>query len=548
MHLIFPFLSGILLLLSFPPYNLEFLAWIALIPLFYFLKLKETSPKKAFLGGSLMGILFFGKLFSWYFSTFPFEWLGVTDKRAIIALLGLLIFFWLIQTIFLSLFFGLFSLGVKKILTYYKVSIFYLFLIPSLWIVLEYLRAHGFGLFWVGQESLLGSHWTFGNLAYALHNKLALIQVASLGGIYLISFLVVLVNVFLGILISRPRRASPKAGNSPRFSQKVLLFFIIVFILMSSIWVGYGSYQLMAKESGKQIKIALLQTNFFPSAKLDSRQKKEKFEILLKLLATKRMSQEQPNLIIFPEGAGLASLLEGSSWSNKKELIKSLLRDSLLPGQIFIENQRVVDQNNKIKSRLFYYSLEEEAPIAYHDKMLLVPNGDFFPFLTKFFLSLYSFDIQNQERFYSPGEEVKIAETPKGIIGGTICSSIISPKIQRQLTNQGAEFLITVSSDAPFHGSRSLLSQNLAMAKLRAVENGRYFAQATNLGYSFLLNQKGEVVSKSSELKNDVLFATVPLLAKKTIYSLFGDWIILLAFLFLSTVLFFALYGKIKRK
>ena len=215
--------------------------------------------------------------------------------------------------------------------------------------------------------------------------------------------------------------------------------------------------------------------------------------------------------------------------TNDSEIAKYLLRDFWQPGQIFLENQRILEENEEVKSRLFYYDLEQEEPIAFHDKVLLVPNGGFLPYLTKLFLNIYSFDMGYGEKFYKRGKRVEPIQTPKGNIGGTICSSIVSPDINRKMTRKGAEVLIVVSSDAPFHGSKSLLTQNLAMSKLRAIENRRYFAQATNMGYSFLLNSKGGIVAKTSQLGNEILFSDISLLNKKTIYTKFGDWFVILS-------------------
>jgi apolipoprotein N-acyltransferase len=172
--------------------------------------------------------------------------------------------------------------------------------------------------------------------------------------------------------------------------------------------------------------------------------------------------------------------------------------------------------------------------------MLLVPNGEFLPYLTKGLLSIYSLNMDLRQRLYQRGEKIEPAHlpvgkagTPKGKIGGTICSSIVSPSLNRQMTKKGSQFLVVISSDAPFHGAKALLTQNLAMSKLRAVENRRYFAQATNIGYSFLINPKGTVIIKSSQLGNEILFSNIQLIDEKTIYTKFSDWIILLAVLIL---------------
>ena len=502
-----PILSGVLLILAYPPYDLEFLIWVALIPFFWFLSLKEISPKKALIGGSLVGVLFFGKLFSWLFATYPFEWLGLTTKGGITIILIFLIVLYIIQTVFLGLFIGIFSWVTKKYCS--KLRFKHLLIIPALWIVLEYLRAWGFGILWLGKESLLGPHWTIGNLAYTLHNKLALIQIADVVGIYGISFLIVLINTILFLILRQCWKSS--------IQHKQIIVLFILFALVITLWNGYGTYKLGEKENGNQKNIALLQTNFLSGSEFNPYQKKEVFKAVLDLFE----SSGETDIIIAPEGFGIVTL------TNDKEIAKYLLKDFWRPGQIYLENQKIVEEDRKIKSRLFYYDLEKKEPIASYDKMLLVPNGDYLPYLSKILLSIYTFDIE--QRFYSRGEKARIAKTQKGNIGGTICSSIVSPDINRKMTKAGAEFLVVVSSDAPFHGSKTLLAQNLAMSKLRAIENRRYFAQATNMGYSFLLNSKGEIVVKTPQLGNEILFSDIYLSNKKTIYTKFGDWVIILS-------------------
>jgi len=495
-----PVLSGILLILAYPPYNIEILIWIALIPLLYFIK--SVSPKKALIGGMITGFIFLGKLFDWVFATIPFDWLGINIEKNLVSAFILLIIFWIIQTLFLSLFFGVFSWAIKKITQPANFKL--LFIIPFLWIILEYLRTWAFTVLWIGKETFFGPHWTFGNLAYVLHNNSLLIQIADIVGIYGISFLIVLINAILFFLLLK---------------KKSILFIILVLIILS--WIGYGLC-VSNYEANETRRIALIQTNFLSGSEFNPYQKQEVFDAVLKLF----QSQENPDLIIAPEGFGIISLVKD------KELTKYLLKDFYQPGQIFIENEKIVDENGKVKSRLFYYDLEKESPVAFHDKMLLIPNGEFMPYLTK---ALLSFDAGNQKRLTQRGEKYTPAFTSKGIIGGTICSSIISPNLQRQMAKKGAEFLVVVSSDAPFHGSKALLSQNLAMSKLRAVENRRYFAQATNMGYSFLLDPKGKIVLKSTELENNILFTNIQLINKKTIYTKFGDWILILAILFCLT-------------
>ncbi|MED5353193.1 MAG: hypothetical protein VX429_02100, partial [Nitrospinota bacterium] len=59
--------SGVLLTFTFPEYNLEALAWVAWIPLFY--AMEDSSPQRAALLGFLTGMVFYNCGLSWINNT-----------------------------------------------------------------------------------------------------------------------------------------------------------------------------------------------------------------------------------------------------------------------------------------------------------------------------------------------------------------------------------------------------------------------------------------------------------------------------------------------
>lgn len=530
-----PILSGILLILAYPPYSLGFFVWISVIPLFLFLN-SAISLKKAFWGGFLTGFLFFGKIFSWFFATYPFEWLGVIEDKSRILVSLLVGLIWLSQTIFLALFTGFFIWIIKKYLINIFQSLTAIIVIPAAWIILEYLRAWGFGIFWLGPESLLGPHWTFGNLAYALANNSALIQLANLGGIYLISFLIVLVNTSLFLILIKCKQLA--------VSKREIRVIILILVLIGTSWSLYGVYKLNSQPAlpiSSSKKVAILQTNFLSGSDFNPYSKQEVFNTVVSLISDyAQSSAHRPEIIIAPEGFGIISAV------GSVNVAKHLIDDFWKSGQVYIENKKVVDENNSRRSRTFYYLSDQDQPLGYHDKLLLVPGGDYLPYTVSLLLNIYSFNLDYREKLYTRGEKIKPVSTPQGKIGGTVCSSIISPQIQRKMTNRGAQFLAVISSDAPFHGANSLLMQNLAMSKLRAVENQRYLLQATNMGHSFLLTPQGAIKAKSKELGNVIIVSELNLLGSKTIYTQFGDWIIILSTI--GLLLTFLLWYNNKRK
>ncbi|MFC1644324.1 hypothetical protein ACFL5C_03320 [Candidatus Omnitrophota bacterium] len=151
-------LSGVLGFLAFPPAEISFLAWVCLIPLIFVIN-SGTSAKENFLYSYLSGAVFFAGLLCWL--------VNVTVPGMVILVL------------LLSICYGLFGLVVGYALKYSMD----LFLLPFVWVVLEYIRSH----------LLTGFPW--GLLGYSQYTNVSLIQVADFTGAYGVSFLVVAFNV-----------------------------------------------------------------------------------------------------------------------------------------------------------------------------------------------------------------------------------------------------------------------------------------------------------------------------------------------------------------
>jgi len=519
-----PITTGLLLFIAYPPQDLWFLVWIALIPLFYFLFSEKISPKKAFWGGATTGFIFMSVVYIWLFHTLPFEWLGVDTKKDFFAVLLLMIVLWCFQIFLLGMLWGLFSWILKKIIRKHSGFFSFLIIVPCFWIIFEYLSAWWFEFIWLGKETFFGPHWTFGNLAYALHKIPLFIQSADIWGIYGIDFLIVIINSVLFLIIK-------SLIDKKKISTKQIIASCAIILLVFSFLIIYGNFKLKNTETGQLRKIALIQTDFISSNAFNAYHRNEVLDAILALFREPESLKENPDFVIAPEGFGIVFDTGGG------KITEYLLGDFWKPGQIYMESKKILDENGKVKSRLFYYDLEKENPLGYYEKRLLVPNGDFLPYVTKFLLSIYTYKGDFEKRLYQKGEINTPVSTAKGVAGGTICSSVVSPQEVQQITNNGAEFLAVVTSDAPFHRSKSLDEQKFAMSKFRAIENRRYLAQSTNMGYSFLLNPQGEIVIKSQNFGNKILFANIELLNKKTPYTKFGDWLIFTIFIILVVIL-----------
>ncbi|MCJ7746739.1 MAG: apolipoprotein N-acyltransferase, partial [Desulfobacterales bacterium] len=227
-------LSGILLIFSFPNFDLEFLAWFALVPLFYSINGKGLyhSFKLGFFTGlvSFLGILY---------------WIIVavhTYGNVSFILSGLIL---LLLVTYLSLFTGAFTFLTRLIQT--RSGIQTILFTPILWVALEYLRSF----------LLTGFPWAY--LGHTQYLNLPFIQMADITGVYGLSFVILSVNASLyWVLHQWPKRTFP-------FKEVT----ITVLILLSFLIYGYVKIRHVDRETIKSppLKVGLVQGNIDQSIK-----------------------------------------------------------------------------------------------------------------------------------------------------------------------------------------------------------------------------------------------------------------------------------------
>ncbi len=174
----------------------------------------------------------------------------------------------------------------------------------------------------------------------------------------------------------------------------------------------------------------------------------------------------------------------------------------------------------------------------YH-KVHLVPFGDFLPFdawlrgLTDFFnLPMSSFSAGPEQQ---PLLEAHTLHNPLNtlLINPLICYEIAFPEqVRRTLRN--AAVIVTLSEDGWFGNSLGP-PQHLQIARMRALETGRYVLRVTTSGLTAIINAQGQVISSIPPFKAGVLSGHFEALAGQTPWVRWGLWplltILLLGFL-----------------
>jgi apolipoprotein N-acyltransferase len=103
-----------------------------------------------------------------------------------------------------------------------------------------------------------------------------------------------------------------------------------------------------------------------------------------------------------------------------------------------------------------------------------------------------------------------------------ICYEAIFPAEVREFAKRGAHVLVNVTNDAWF-GESGAPYQHLAMAAMRAVENGSYLVRAANTGVTAVVTPSGEIRDATALFTRAVVVATVRLRTGETVYTRYGD-------------------------
>jgi apolipoprotein N-acyltransferase len=158
-------------------------------------------------------------------------------------------------------------------------------------------------------------------------------------------------------------------------------------------------------------------------------------------------------------------------------------------------------------------------------KRQLVPFGEFLPFrsLISKITSLTSL-LPND---FTPGDQTVVFDTGQIKLGDVICYEVAFDDLVRSEVTAGANLLSVQSNDATFERegpTTAESSQQLAMARIRAVEFDRSVVVASTTGYSAIVAPDGAVVARSSMWTQAELEAKVPLLTYSTLAERLGAW------------------------
>jgi apolipoprotein N-acyltransferase len=358
---------------------------------------------------------------------------------------------------------------------------------PWLWVTAEWVRG------W------LMSGFPWGSLGYSQYRQLAVIQIAELGGVWAVSFVVVAVNAALAGAVMLPRGRAAIG--------------LLLAVALTAATLGFGVWRLGQDPAPGEVTIAVMQPAIEQPLKWNPEHTTETLGIYGDL--TRAAARERPDLIVWPETASPTILRRDATLL---QALTELSRTSQVP--LLVGSVDIADGSDRdIRNTAFL--LTEQGIVNRYDKIHLVPFGEYVP------LSGVIGFVRGWAEFISeltPGARAVVFAGPPAPFGVVICYEGIFPALVRRFVKDGARLMVNMTNDGWF-GRTSGPQQHLAMFPFRAVEHRTAVVRAANTGVSAFIAPSGRIEKWLNLFERGNIIDRVPLRRRETLYTRWGDWL-----------------------
>ncbi|MBK9154064.1 MAG: apolipoprotein N-acyltransferase [Chloracidobacterium sp.] len=512
--------SAGLLILAFPPFELWFAAWFALVPLLWAIE-RETDrgrprphvpegrtrlfwtqfsssgqafPRSFILGWLFGNVFFFGTC--WWLTYAPIHYASFPAPLAYFLLFCV--------TSTAAVFPGIFAAITAFLLRRFG-SITFL-AVPFVWVFTEFAR------YW-----LTGNNWNAIGYSMGLTpgNRLF---VASYGGVLLCSFYILFNSSTLLYPLFQILHGKSLKSLIPFFVYSS----IVGFLLLAG---SDGPIPELGQSNHSRATVVALQPNVPMSGLLPEKWRElrkrhvQLAESAIETINERRTTnnehlttaRRQPTTVIFPESPmnfmygddpETQEFINGFARKNNVSVLFNSAEPNHADGKYF--NSAVMVGPDGKKS-------------AQYDKIYLLPFGEAVPFPFDFIVPAFVGS-------FSYGNEYDLLPLGDAKAGVMICFESHFGQLSREYVRNGADVIIEMTNDG-YLGPTPVLRQHLANAVFRAVETNRPVLRVTNVGITAYINERGEVLDAAdSYVEATRVWSVAKSDGSQTFYVKYGDW------------------------
>lgn len=482
-------LTGAITTLAFAPFEQFYLAFIT--PSILFLLLANKTTKQAAIIGWLFGLGFFGTGISWVYVSintyggthwFPAGLITLLFCAAMSLLLA-------VQSIIYQKYFS------YKPLNWVGFA--------ALWLLFEWLRS------WL----FTGFPWLY--LGYTVIDT-PLAPLAAVGGVWLLSLLTILPGLALAAQFKRYKTQSIIRCILP--SGAIVISLALLIIMTPKNWT---------KVVGKPLSVAIMQPDIPQEIKWKRRFLPDILDRYYKttepLLGT--------DLIIWPETAIPAFYPQVEGYFSALVSRQKSLGGHLVTGL----PSQVLDRQDPDRTRIHNSVANLTNGSVYH-KQRLVPFGEYVPYEDELRGLINFLDIPTLTFSLPQRQQQEALVVGDYNFSTAICYEIAYPELVRR-NSKNVDVMLTVSNDTWFSYSIGP-DQHFQIARMRAIENGRWLIRSANNGITAIVEPTGKVSVKAPRYTQAVLKGSVEARQGETPYQKVGQWpIVIFCFLMLGASL-----------
>jgi apolipoprotein N-acyltransferase len=477
-------LLGALLILAFPAPNLEFLAWFGLVPSLVLIIRSPTARE----GGMRAWWLGAGYLIA------ALYWMTPEIGPAVLLVGAVMGVLWVP--------FGIAAWTLLRPPATWPRALAALLVVPSCWLLTEWLRS------W----QALGGPWAVFGVSQWQHP--AVLALAAVGGVWLVSFALVLANVAIVLVIG----ALPRVFTTP---VRPGLAALGAAAAVATIGAGPLAFALTpASPPVRQATVAMVQPGIVGDAvkRVDASER-----LTAQLSGSGELGGAQPDLIVWgesstavdltvPQNRGQLQKLEALAREDGADLLVS--QDATVPGKGH-EKWSVLVGPAGIK--------------GIYIKTRLVPFGEYIPFrqqlgwLTKISKAAASNMIPGTGAHLLQATDRAGRPLPIGVL---VCFESAFPDMSRVDADLGAQLIVYQSATSTFQGTWGP-DQHASLSAVRAAETGRPVVQAALTGVTAAFDPRGRLLIWMGQSSHGVVSVRLglPAASAKTFYDRAGDYV-----------------------
>ena len=545
-------LSGVLLWTAFFPLDLGVTALVALAPFLTLVRAEGVTRRRRYLAAFAGGFTFFALAINWVRVAHP----------------AMMFFTWPAGSIYCGLYWPM-ALALLRALDGLKLP--FSMTLPVVWVALEYVRAHfptGFPFLEpLGVYQLIGFHWYA--LGYALHRLTVFTQVADLGGVYALSFVIASVNgaaygwmirsIRLRRLFGWPALPRTRIFIWEAYDTAWTSLLPVAVFCYGLVQLGHPPYpagprvaavqgslpqneKMMRGDQSGTNSVTPLEREYFPLAQRACQPPdgapKPDLVIWPETCFPADWYQPSPRMPANdPESARLTTAIERDQRNFARQFLGGFAPTHMLLG---LNRLEIVDRDTADKFNAAVLLGPDGQFLASYDKMHLVPFGEYVPLKSSW---LQAFTPYKADYSCTPGTRWTVFEVPAAAqpgrtfkFGVLICYEDGDPYLARQYnpwSGRGldVDFLVNISNDGWFTGTEEH-EQHLAICRFRAIEARRSVVRSVNTGISAIIDPDGKVVMlpdlsdwSKGKATTAVVRGEVPIETRSTVYAALGDWV-----------------------